>query len=59
MRHVTEETALRYAEVDALLRKKGCPIPRDDVWSAALAIEHGLELAGRGGILMRTAQRLA
>ena len=42
--NVTEETALRYAEVDVYLRKKGRPIPRNDVWIAAVALEHGLHL---------------
>ena len=42
--NVTEETALRYAELDAYLRKKGRPIPRNDVWIAAVALEHGLQL---------------
>jgi len=42
--NVTEETALRYAEVDVYLRKKGRPIPRNDVWIAAAALEHGLQL---------------
>ena len=41
---VTEETALRYAQVDVYLRKKGRPIPRNDVWIAAVALEHGLQL---------------
>ena len=41
---VTHETALRYAEVDVYLRKKGRPIPRNDVWIAAIALEHGLQL---------------
>ena len=41
---ITEETALRYAEVDVYLRKKGRPIPRNDVWIAAVALEHGLQL---------------
>jgi len=41
---VTEETALRYAEVDVYLRKAGRPIPRNDVWIAATALEHGLQL---------------
>ena len=41
---VTEETALRYAEVDTYLRKKGRPIPRNEVWIAAVALEHGLQL---------------
>jgi tRNA(fMet)-specific endonuclease VapC len=42
--NVTEETAQRYAEVDVYLRNKGRPIPRNDVWIAALALEHGLQL---------------
>ena len=42
--NVTEETALRYAEVDVYLRKKGRPIPRNHVWIAAVALEHGLHL---------------
>ena len=42
--NVTEETALRYAEIDVYLRKKGRPIPRNDVWIAAVALEHGLQL---------------
>ena len=41
---VTAETALRYAEIDFYLRKKGRPIPRNDVWIAAVALEHGLHL---------------
>ena len=42
--NVTGETALRYAEIDAYLRKRGRPIPRNDVWIAAVALEHGLQL---------------
>jgi len=42
--NVTQETALRYAEVDVFLRKKGRPIPRNDVWIAALALEHGMHV---------------
>ena len=42
--NVTEETALRYAEVDVYLRRKGRTIPRNDVWIAAVALEHGLQL---------------
>lgn len=41
---VTEETAMRYAQIDVYLRKKGRPIPRNDVWITALAVEHGLRL---------------
>ena len=42
--NVTQETALRYAEIDVYLRKRGRPIPRNDVWIAAVALEHGLQL---------------
>lgn len=42
--NVTAETALRYAEIDAYLRDRGKRIPRNDVWIAALALEHGLQL---------------
>jgi tRNA(fMet)-specific endonuclease VapC len=42
--NVTAETALRYAEIDVYLRQKGRPIPRNDVWIAAVALEHGLHL---------------
>ena len=41
---VTAETALHYAQVDQFLRRKGKPIPRNDVWIAAIAIKHGLQL---------------
>ena len=42
--NMTEETAIRYAEVDAYLREKGRPISRNDVWIAAAALEHGCQL---------------
>ena len=42
--NVTEETALRYAEIVVYLRKRGRPIPTNDVWIAAVALEHGLQL---------------
>ena len=42
--NVTEATALRYAEVNYYLRTKGKPIPTNDVWISALALEHGLHL---------------
>jgi tRNA(fMet)-specific endonuclease VapC len=43
----TSQTALRYAEVDAYLYSKGRPIPRNDVWIAASALEHGCILVTR------------
>lgn len=42
--NVTEATALRYAEVNHYLWTKGKPIATNDVWIAALALEHGLHL---------------
>ncbi|HID51436.1 MAG TPA: type II toxin-antitoxin system VapC family toxin [Anaerolineae bacterium] len=40
-------TAHVYGKVKDNLRKKGRPIPENDVWIAALAIEHNLTLATR------------
>ena len=41
---VTEETALRYAEIIHFLREAGTPLPTNDVWIAAGAMERGLHL---------------
>lgn len=41
---VTEATAMHYAEIDVYLRRNGRPIPRNDVWIAASAIEHGMQV---------------
>ena len=41
---VTTDTAAFYATVFALLRSKGRPIPTNDLWIAASALEHGLAL---------------
>lgn len=38
-------TAEQYAIGKALLRQKGTPIPENDLWIAAQAIQHGLGLA--------------
>jgi len=38
---VTETTADHYATVFATLRAKGKPIPTNDLWIAATALEHG------------------
>jgi predicted nucleic acid-binding protein len=40
-----EETAEFYAQVFAELRLKGRPIPSNDLWLAASALQHGLALA--------------
>jgi tRNA(fMet)-specific endonuclease VapC len=41
---VTEATADNYALVYAALRKRGKPIPTNDLWIAASALEHGAAL---------------
>lgn len=37
-------TARRYGQVKGSLRSKGKPIPDNDVWIAAIALQHGLVL---------------
>ena len=44
---VDEHTAVVYAEVRAELKTAGTPIPENDLWIAALARQHGLEIASR------------
>jgi tRNA(fMet)-specific endonuclease VapC len=46
---VTAHTADFYALVDAGLRRKGQPIPINDLWIAASALEHGAALLTRDG----------
>ncbi|NJR38749.1 MAG: type II toxin-antitoxin system VapC family toxin [Leptolyngbyaceae cyanobacterium CSU_1_4] len=41
------ETARRYGEVKNNLRLKGRPLPENDVWIAALALQHDLILVTR------------
>ncbi len=41
---VSEDTAEFYAEILSGLRRAGTPIPTNDIWIAALAMEHGLRL---------------
>jgi tRNA(fMet)-specific endonuclease VapC len=41
------ETAKQYGEVKNKLRLKGRPLPENDVWIAALAIQHALILVTR------------
>ncbi len=42
---ITPEVAARFARIDADLRKKGKPIPANDVWQAAIALARGAILA--------------
>ncbi len=41
---VTEETAERYAAILKSLRERGTPIPTNDIWIAASAMQHGLRV---------------
>ena len=41
---VSEDTAEFYAEILNQLRSAGTPIPTNDIWIAAQAMEHGLRL---------------
>lgn len=41
---LTEITADRYARIAQLLKKQGTPIPSNDIWIAAQAMETGAEL---------------
>jgi predicted nucleic acid-binding protein len=42
-----EQTTFFYADVYAYLRKKGKPIPTNDLWIAALVVQHQLVLFDR------------
>lgn len=41
------DTARHYGAVKNGLRAKGRPIPEDDIWIAAVAIQHGLKVVSR------------
>ena len=40
-------TAAKYGQLKAALRKRGTPIPENDLWIAALAVQHDLALVTR------------
>ncbi len=42
-----KQTAKDYGQIKTALRKKGRPIPDNDIWIAALAIQHKIILATR------------
>ena len=44
---VTAATAHAYAILRADLKSAGCPIPANDAWIAALALQHGLPVLSR------------
>jgi len=43
------ETARRYGEIKFGLQQKGRPISENDIWIAAIAVQHELTLASRDG----------
>jgi predicted nucleic acid-binding protein len=45
---VTEGTTVSYAELRVELRRAGKPIPANDAWIAALALQHRLPVLSRG-----------
>ena len=44
-----EQTTHHYARIFAQLRAQGTPIPTNDMWIAALVMQHGLLLYSRDG----------
>lgn len=47
MLYADEQTTHHYASVYQQLRKQGTPIPANDMWIAALVLEHSLVLYAR------------
>lgn len=45
--HSTDTTAHHCASLYVMLRKQGTPIPTNDIWIAALAMEHSLVIYTR------------
>ena len=43
------ETARRYGDLKNTLRLKGRPLPENDIWIAAIALQHDLTLITRDG----------
>lgn len=46
-------TADHYADIADQLRVRGTPIPQNDIWIAAVAVQHGLPLATRDAHFQR------
>lgn len=44
---ITEDTAIAYAALRVALKRAGRPIPANDAWIAALALQHRLPLLSR------------
>ena len=44
---IDEDTCKQYGLIKASLRRKGKPIPENDIWIAAIAVQHNLVLTTR------------
>ena len=44
-----EATSIEYGKIKSTLRKKGLPIPENDIWIAAIALRNKLPLVTRDG----------
>jgi tRNA(fMet)-specific endonuclease VapC len=44
---VDNQTARRFGEIKDRLRRKGRPVPENDIWIAAIAVQHDLILISR------------
>lgn len=53
-----EATTRTYASLYRQLRTQGTPIPTNDLWIAALVVEHGLALSSRDGHFAKLPQLL-
>ena len=51
-----EETTVRYAELKLQLKQQGTPIPINDVWIAALTLQHQATLFTRDSDFERIPQ---
>jgi tRNA(fMet)-specific endonuclease VapC len=47
MYYIDENVASAYGRIKATLRKKGKPIPENDIWIAAIAISNNMAVATR------------
>lgn len=44
---IDEQTTINYGNIKTILRKKGKPIPENDIWIAAIAQRHKLTISTR------------
>lgn len=54
--HSSDDTARQYAMLYRQLRVQGTPVPTNDLWIAALVIEHDLDLCSRDAHFERLPQ---